>query len=82
MQVDMATPMHHTWTYQALAHDVLSYSLNRVTITEPGTDIAAAAGKDKKSRTCDLDNKDLFWVNNKGVPFPQVRHLLYRRGIM
>ena len=20
---DMATPLHHTWTYQALAHDVL-----------------------------------------------------------
>ena len=21
--VDLATPFHHTWTYQALAHDVL-----------------------------------------------------------
>lgn len=21
--VDMATPLHHTWTYQALIHDVL-----------------------------------------------------------
>jgi hypothetical protein len=21
--VDLATPLHHTWTYQALAHDVL-----------------------------------------------------------
>jgi hypothetical protein len=27
--VDMATPLHHTWTYQALAHDVLQYSQNR-----------------------------------------------------
>ena len=33
-QVDLATPLHHTWTYQALAHDVLQYSLNRVSITE------------------------------------------------
>ena len=23
--MDMATPLHHTWTYQALAHDVLPY---------------------------------------------------------
>ena len=21
--MDLATPLHHTWTYQALAHDVL-----------------------------------------------------------
>ena len=31
-QVDLATPLHHTWTYQALAHDVLHYSLNRVSL--------------------------------------------------
>jgi len=30
--VDMATPLHHTWTYQALAHDVLPYHQNRVVI--------------------------------------------------
>lgn len=28
--MDMATPLHHTWTYQALAHDVLDLSLNRL----------------------------------------------------
>ena len=33
-QVDLATPLHHTWTYQALAHDVLQYSLNRVSMSE------------------------------------------------
>uniref|UniRef100_A0AAZ1X1N3 Sec1 family domain-containing protein 1 n=1 Tax=Oreochromis aureus TaxID=47969 RepID=A0AAZ1X1N3_OREAU len=26
--VDMATPLHHTWTYQALIHDVLSRKLD------------------------------------------------------
>lgn len=30
--IDMATPLHHTWTYQALAHDVLDLSLNRYLI--------------------------------------------------
>ncbi len=28
-QFDLATPLHHTWTYQAMTHDVLQYSLNR-----------------------------------------------------
>lgn len=32
--IDMATPLHHTWTYQALAHDLLSMSLNRVVLQE------------------------------------------------
>lgn len=32
--VDMATPLHHTWTYQALAHDVLPLNLNRVTLQD------------------------------------------------
>lgn len=32
--VDMATPLHHTWTYQALAHDLLDLALNRVVIEE------------------------------------------------
>jgi hypothetical protein len=32
--VDMATPLHHTWTYQALAHDLLNLNLNRVIIEE------------------------------------------------
>lgn len=32
--VDMATPLHHTWTYQALAHDLLSLALNRVVVEE------------------------------------------------
>lgn len=28
--LDLAIPLHHTWTYQALAHDVLDLSLNRL----------------------------------------------------
>ena len=60
--VDMATPLHHTWTYQALAHDVLPYDQNRVTVKAP-------AAKDK---TYELDHRDEFWVQHKGSPFPQV----------
>ena len=64
----MATPLHHTWTYQALAHDVLQYSLNRVSINESDQ----GTGARRKTRVCDLDSKDQFWMNHKGSPFPLV----------
>ena len=57
--VDLATPLHHTWTYQALAHDVLPYNQNRVSM----------AGTNK---VYELDSKDKFWMEHKGSPFPQV----------
>ena len=72
-QVDLATPLHHTWTYQALAHDVLQYHLNSVSISEAtNSDVHASVQSKPKTRKCDLDNKDVFWLTNKGAPFPQV----------
>merc|ERR1712223_1312365 len=67
-QVDLATPLHHTWTYQALAHDVLHYSLNRVSLVESDK----GTGARRKTRVCDLDIKDQFWMSQKGSPFPLV----------
>lgn len=61
--VDMSTPLHHTWTYQALAHDVLPYNQNRVTVS---------GGEMKKDKVYELDQKDNFWMEHKGSPFPQV----------
>ncbi|XP_066145777.1 protein sly1 homolog isoform X2 [Euwallacea fornicatus] len=66
--VDMATPLHHTWTYQALAHDVLNLSLNRVVIE----DSTPKGGTRAKHKTCELDSKDKFWSSHKGSPFPNV----------
>ncbi|CAG0889430.1 unnamed protein product [Cyprideis torosa] len=61
--IDLATPLHHTWTYQALCHDVLDLSLNRVALTEAG----------HKRKLYDLCAKtDKFWANHKGSPFPNV----------
>ncbi|KAG5882113.1 hypothetical protein JTB14_016876 [Gonioctena quinquepunctata] len=51
--VDMATPLHHTWTYQALAHDLLDLALNRVTIEES----TPSGGARAKNRACELDSK-------------------------
>jgi sec1 family domain-containing protein 1 len=56
---DLATPLHHTWTYQALIHDTLDLKLNRVEIKE-------------EKKVYDLSCIDKFWSNQKGNPFPQV----------
>ncbi|CAH1103945.1 unnamed protein product [Psylliodes chrysocephalus] len=66
--VDMATPLHHTWTYQALAHDLLDLALNRVVIEES----IPTGGARAKSRSCELDSRDKFWSTHKGSPFPTV----------
>jgi len=39
--MDLATPLHHTWSYQALVHDVLDLGLNLVYVE----DETASAGK-------------------------------------
>jgi len=68
---DMATSLHHTWTYQALAHDVLPYTQNRVTV--PGAPKGEQGmGNKSKDKVYDLDPKDEFWIQHKGSPFPQV----------
>ncbi|CAD0199893.1 unnamed protein product [Chrysodeixis includens] len=67
--IDMATPLHHTWTYQALAHDVLDLSLNRAVVPE---NTSAVQEQKTKTRVCDLDSKDPLWTEHKGSPFPTV----------
>ncbi|KAK4886254.1 hypothetical protein RN001_002525 [Aquatica leii] len=66
--VDMATPLHHTWTYQALTHDLLNLALNRVIVEESAT----SGGTRAKSRPCELNSNDKFWSTHKGSPFPTV----------
>lgn len=69
--MDMATPLHHTWTYQALAHDVLDLSLNRIVVEDdPGK--PPVGGTRHKAKYCDLDARDKFWSTHKGSPFPTV----------
>lgn len=63
--IDLVPMLSHSWTYQALVHDVLDMRLNRVTVT------STEAGKLEK-RSYDLDSKDFFWAKNASTPFPQV----------
>ncbi|XP_064599833.1 sec1 family domain-containing protein 1-like [Liolophura sinensis] len=72
--LDLATLLHHTWTYQALSHDVLDLKLNRVEIEE-SVDVKSPGGvarPKKKKRSYDLSFLDKFWQNHKGSPFPTV----------
>ncbi|KAK4336521.1 hypothetical protein RND71_044237 [Anisodus tanguticus] len=64
--VDLATPLHHTWTYQALIHDVLQLKLNQIRIIEKNE----SGGQ--KIKNYDLSSDDKFWQSHKGSPFPQV----------
>ncbi|XP_050989819.1 sec1 family domain-containing protein 1 [Labeo rohita] len=73
--LDLATPLHHTWTYQALIHDVLDFHLNRVSVEESQGSEASPAGarpKKKNKKSYDLTAADKFWQKHKGSPFPEV----------
>lgn len=72
--LDIASMLHHTWTYQALAHDVFNLVLNRVEIEEL-VEVRGPAGNmmtKKKKKSYDLNPSDKFWEKEKGSPFPQV----------
>ncbi|KAG7558282.1 hypothetical protein FFLO_02752 [Filobasidium floriforme] len=63
--VDLIPMLSHSWTYQALVHDVLEMKLNRVTVESPEN------GRLQK-KSYDFDSKDFFWAKNATMPFPAV----------
>lgn len=63
--MDLATMMHHTWSYQCLVHDVMDMRANRV-IYE-----AEEQGRTVK-KVYDFDLDDYFWARNAALPFPQM----------
>lgn len=70
--IDMSTPLHHTWTYQALIHDLLDTELNKVTIVDND-------GKSRsKPQVFDLNPNDRFWHEQRGNPFPSVADAVQR----
>lgn len=64
--IDLVPMLSHSWTYQALVHDVLNMRLNRITV-----ETVDENGKVSK-KSYDLNSNDFFWAKNAGVPFPQV----------
>jgi len=67
--IDMSTPLHHTWTYQALIHDLLNTELNKVSVPDESK---------AKVQAFDLNPCDRFWCEQRGSPFPQVADAVQR----
>lgn len=63
---DLSTPLHHTWTFQALMHDVLDYEQNKVKLLQDAESLSPTA------QVFDLQSDDKFWHNHRGRPFPEV----------
>lgn len=66
--IDLATMLHHTWTYQALIHDLLELDLNRVVTKD----------KNGKTKEFDMSAKDKLWADHKGSAFPLVAEAIQR----
>ncbi|KAF7725763.1 Vesicle trafficking between the ER and Golgi [Apophysomyces ossiformis] len=62
--MDLTPMLSHSWTYQALIHDVLTMKLNRITV-EP-------SDQTQTRKSYDIESKDFFWAKNASSPFPQV----------
>ncbi|VBB27449.1 unnamed protein product [Acanthocheilonema viteae] len=60
--MDIATMLRHTWTYQALIHDLLDLDLNRVVIKD----------KTGRRKEYDMNSRDKLWIGHKGSAFPLV----------
>jgi len=68
--VDLTSMLLHTWTYQAMAHDVFGMRLNKLTVpVDPAGGDSAAPPKPK---TYDIDESDAFWVAHCNQPFSEV----------
>lgn len=71
--IDMSTPLHHAWTYQALIHDTIKLQLNKVEVSEND----AKTGKPKILHF-ELEPAEQFWIEQRGSPFPQVAEAIQR----
>eukprot|EP00747_Dinoflagellata_sp_TGD_P182700 gnl/TRDRNA2_/TRDRNA2_37044_c0_seq1.p1 gnl/TRDRNA2_/TRDRNA2_37044_c0~~gnl/TRDRNA2_/TRDRNA2_37044_c0_seq1.p1 ORF type:complete len:645 (-),score=118.27 gnl/TRDRNA2_/TRDRNA2_37044_c0_seq1:32-1966(-) len=73
--LDLITMLHHTWTYQAMAHDVLGMRLNRLTVPVESAGDGAAP---PKPRSYDVEESDSFWAAHAGEPFPAVADAVHQ----
>ncbi|KAJ2545771.1 Vesicle trafficking between the ER and Golgi, partial [Coemansia sp. RSA 1933] len=63
---DLGSMFMHSWTYQALIHDIYDIRLNQIVIEK--TDDAGR----KSAKSYDLNVNDSFWARNADQPFPEV----------
>eukprot|EP00397_Hematodinium_sp_SG-2012_P008325 GEMP01008382.1.p1 GENE.GEMP01008382.1~~GEMP01008382.1.p1 ORF type:complete len:610 (+),score=118.78 GEMP01008382.1:120-1949(+) len=60
--MDLLCMLTHTWTYQAMIHDVLHMKLNAVKVVN----------ENNETVNYDLDASDAFFSTNRYEPFPEV----------
>ncbi|KAF9281810.1 Vesicle trafficking between the ER and Golgi [Mortierella alpina] len=63
--MDLVPILSHSWTYQALVHDVMDMKLNEIVVQ------TEEHGRLVKKKY-DIEAKDFFWNKNASAPFPQV----------
>jgi len=71
--VDLVSMLHHTWTYQSMAHDVLGMRLNKLTVPVDSPDGSGPP----KPQVYDVDESDKFWVAHAGEAFPEVAEAVH-----
>jgi len=67
--VDLVTMLNHTWTYQAMAQDLLDMRLNCMTVPVNDDKDASAPPQPK---VYSLEDGDSFWEAHAGDSFPTV----------
>eukprot|EP00403_Amphidinium_massartii_P003614 CAMPEP_0178378808 /NCGR_PEP_ID=MMETSP0689_2-20121128/4616_1 /TAXON_ID=160604 /ORGANISM="Amphidinium massartii, Strain CS-259" /LENGTH=604 /DNA_ID=CAMNT_0019998887 /DNA_START=11 /DNA_END=1822 /DNA_ORIENTATION=- len=72
--VDLAAMLHHTWTYQSMAHDILGMRLNKLTVPVDSPD----GNGPPKPKSYDVDESDSFWVTHAGEAFPTVAEAVHQ----
>ncbi|KAK2711884.1 hypothetical protein QYM36_012867 [Artemia franciscana] len=73
--IDLATCLHHAWTYQTLIADVLDYKSGFVSVKEMDEN----TGTEKKINW-ELNDNDKFWIDQKGSPIPFVTEVLQKES--
>uniref|UniRef100_A0A5K3F1Z9 Sec1 family domain-containing protein 1 n=2 Tax=Mesocestoides corti TaxID=53468 RepID=A0A5K3F1Z9_MESCO len=70
--IDMATPLHHPWTYQSLLHDLVGIHLNHVEMpAQPSGDVPDP--RQSKMKRYDLSAaSDRLWRAHRHSPFAEV----------
>jgi uncharacterized membrane protein YgcG len=68
--IDVTVPLHHSWVYQGLVHDVVGVRANRVTLDVRDDDEGGSGAV--RTRTYDLEDADPFWRGTRHLPFPEV----------
>lgn len=75
--IDLSVMVSHSWSYQALIHDLLSYKLNRVKLEVPDDSIAAVAlAKNSEPKmvvkSFNLECTEPFWAEHVSQPITTV----------